>query len=199
MSTATEYTGIVLAAGRSERMGRPKALMPVGDQTFLRAAVETLAEGGCGDVVVVTADADVESEARSAGARVAWNDATESQQIDSLRLGLDAAGDGARVAVVLPVDHPLVLPATVRALIEASMASPGAIVRPVRHGRPGHPTLFPRAAWPALRHRDLPEGARSVVDDPAVETVDVAVEDDGVVADIDTPEAFARYVDPGPS
>jgi molybdenum cofactor cytidylyltransferase len=185
--------GIVLAAGRSRRMGRPKALLRLGDRTFLRAAVETLSAGGCGDVVAVVASADIEAEAWSAGARAAWNDARDSEQVDSLRIGLAASPAHVTAAVVHPVDHPLVDPATVRSMIEVHALHPAAIVRPVHGGRPGHPTLFPRSIWPSLLDRPLPHGARSVVDDAATETVDVPVDDAGILADIDTPEAYSHH------
>jgi molybdenum cofactor cytidylyltransferase len=195
MSTGDKVLGIVLAAGRSERMGRSKALLRLGDASFTRAAVDILCDGGCADVVVVVAGPDVEAEARSAGARVVWNDALESEQVDSLRLGLGAAAPDATAAVALPVDHPLVSPLTVRSLLEAHRADPGTIVRPVRGGRPGHPTLFPRGVWPALLDDSLPRGARSVVDDPGTAIVDVPVDDPGVIADIDTPDAYDRHVE----
>jgi xanthine dehydrogenase accessory factor len=191
--------GVVLAAGRSERMGRIKALLRVGERSFLRATVETLAEGGCARVVAVVASAEVEGEARSAGAHVVWNDAVESEQIDSLRLALAEADEDATAALVLPVDHPLVRPDTVRALIAAHAAQPDALVRPSHRGRPGHPTLFPRPVWRALLDDSLPRGARSVVDDPGTETLDIPVEDDGILIDIDTPEAHARHLGAPPT
>jgi xanthine dehydrogenase accessory factor len=192
--------GIVLAAGRSERMGRPKPLLPHGERSFLRAAVDTLADGGCARVVAVVASREAELEARTAGAVVVWNDAMASEQVASLRLGLGAAEGGVTGALVLPVDHPLVATATVEALLAAHAARPDSVVRPTRGGRPGHPTLFPRSVWPALLDADLPDGARSVVEDPTTETLDVPVEDDGVLADVDTPSAYERYLgSPPPS
>jgi CTP:molybdopterin cytidylyltransferase MocA/xanthine/CO dehydrogenase XdhC/CoxF family maturation factor len=192
--------GIVLAAGRSERMGWPKPLLLHGERSFLRASIETLGDGGCAMVVAVVASRDAETEARSAGAVVVWNDAAASEQVDSLRLGLDAADGEVTGALVLPVDHPLVAPVTVEALLAAHAARPDAVVRPTRGGRAGHPTLFPRSLWPALRDTDLPDGARSVVEDPTTETLDVPVEDDGVLADVDTPSAYERYLgSPPPS
>jgi xanthine dehydrogenase accessory factor len=196
----SQVLGIVLAAGRSERMGRPKPLLPHGERSFLRAAVETLADGGCARVVAVVASREAELEARSSGAVVVWNDATASEQVDSLRLGLGAAEDGVTGALVLPVDHPLVATATVEALLRAHAGRPDAVVRPTRGGRPGHPTLFPRSVWPALLDADLPDGARSLVEDPTTETLDVPVDDDGVLADVDTPAAYERYLgSPPPS
>lgn len=189
-------SGIVLAAGRSRRMGESKALLTVGGATFLSRAVAALRNGGCAPVVVVTAaDAPAEAaEAEAGGAVVVVNDRADAEQVDSLRLGLAALPDSAGAAVVLPVDHPLVRAATVTALVDAWRSAPDAIVRPVHGGTPGHPTLFPRSVWPALSGA-LPRGARSVVDDPGHVTVDVEVDDTGVTADVDTPEAYARWVE----
>ncbi len=185
--------GIVLAAGRSRRMGSPKPLLEVGDDTFLTAAVAALREGGCAQVVAVVGDAETAAAARKAGAAVVMGD-PDAEQVDSLRAGLRALPPEATAALVLPVDHPLVRAPTVRALLAAAVRSPGAVIRPVHGGRPGHPTLFPRSLWPALADPALPEGARSVVDAPTTETVDVPVDDPGVLADIDTPAAYERHV-----
>lgn len=191
-------------------MGRPKPLLPVGGRSFLEACLSVLRQGGCGVVVVVLPGegdgvTEADARARAAGAIVVRNETERSEQVDSLRLGLDAL-EGERVrseplvegALVLPVDHPLVNADTVRAVMAQRTTRPEAIVRPVHDGRPGHPTLFPRSLWPALRDPDLPRGARSLVESPGTRTVDVEVDDPGVVADIDTPEAYRRYVGGAP-
>jgi molybdenum cofactor cytidylyltransferase len=190
----TRVLGIVLAAGRSERMGRPKGLLPAGDRTFLRATVDTLHEGGCDEVVAVVASTELEAEARSAGARAVWNHARGAQQLDSLRVALAAAADDVTGALVHPVDHPLVKPATVAAIIAGHQARPGAVVRPVHEDQPGHPTLFPRPLWQRLLEGSLPHGARSLVEAPGTETSDLHVDDPGVVTDIDTPGDYARHL-----
>lgn len=185
----------MLAAGQSTRMGRPKPLLEAGGESFLLLTIRALREGGCDAVVVVTGYGDeTASNARDAGAIVTRNREPGSEQIDSLRLGIDALPEGTAAAVVLPVDHPLVRPATVAALIARWRDAPDRIVRPVHQGRAGHPTIFPRAMWTHLRPA-LPRGARTVVEDDAHPTLDVAVEDAGVIADIDTPEAYARWVE----
>ena len=192
MAEDASVAGLVLAAGRSERMGEPKPLLEIEGRTFLRATVETLREGGCRGVTVVVGSPDAASAARSAGAAVVQG-RPAGEQIDSLRAGLDVLPDDVDAVAVLPVDHPRVRPATVGTLIGAWRAEPAAIVRPVHGGRPGHPTLFPRRVWAALRDPDLPRGARSVVD--AERVVDVPVDDPGVLVDIDTPEAYEREQD----
>lgn len=185
--------GVVLAAGRSERMGRTKALLDLEGRTFLAAAVEALRGGGCATVVVVAAPGPVVAAAERTGARVVVNEALDAEQVDSLRLGLTALED-AGAALVLPVDHPLVRRDTIHGLVAAWREHPEAVVRPVHGGSPGHPTLFPRAAWAALADPSLPRGARSVVESESVRTVDLPVDDPGVLADIDTPAAYRRHL-----
>lgn len=194
-STGTA-AGVVLAAGRSARMGRPKALLELEGGTFLARCIRTLRNGGCAPVVVVVGAAagDVAEEAEGAGAVVVVNERGDSEQVDSLRLGLAALPDSAGAAVVLPVDHPLVRAATVAALVDAWHVRPEAIVRPGHQGTPGHPTLFPRHVWASLSG-ELPRGARSLVEDREHPTEEVAVDDMGVVVDVDTPESYARWVE----
>ncbi|MGK7312040.1 MAG: nucleotidyltransferase family protein [Candidatus Longimicrobiales bacterium M2_2A_002] len=185
-----QVAGLVLAAGRSERMGEPKPLLEIEGRTFLEATIAALREGGCTDVTAVVASPDAASAARSAGANLAEG-RPDGEQIDSLRGGLDALDDDVAAAVVLPVDHPRVRPATVGTLIDAWRADPSAVVRPVHVGRPGHPTVFPRRVWAALRDPDLADGARSVVERERV--VDVPVDDPGVLVDIDTPDEYRKH------
>ena len=188
--------GIVLAAGRSQRMGRPKALLEIEGVSFLARAIGTLRAGGCDDVVAVIPpdDAGLEVEAAAAGARVARTGEDRGEQIDSLRAGLRALGQDVEAAVVQPVDHPLVEGETVRALIAAFRARRAPIVVPVHEGRHGHPVLFAAAVFPELLTGPAPEGARSVVHAHEDELEEVPVRDRGVVADLDTPEAYRRHV-----
>lgn len=185
--------GIVLAAGRSRRMGAPKPLLEVGGRTFLRAGVEALRAGGCGRVVAVVGTPEAAAEAREAGAATVEG-RPDAEQVDSLRAALAHLPPQTTAALVLPVDHPDIRPGTVRMLIAAAAADPDAVIRPVHGGRPGHPTVFPRELWAALRDPNLAGGARSLVDSPDTRTVDVEVDDPGVVTDIDTPEQYHRYV-----
>lgn len=132
---------VILAAGRSERMGRSKALLPWGDQTLCGAWVDRFREAGVRDIVVVAGpELPVLSEAI---------DATFVQSIDpeqdgpreSLVLGLDALPSDTP-AFFTPVDVPPVSADTLRALMNAyeDAAQPFAVV-PQRKERTGHPVL----------------------------------------------------------
>ncbi|HEU0016069.1 MAG TPA: nucleotidyltransferase family protein [Longimicrobium sp.] len=189
--------GIVLAAGRSRRMGQPKAFLRAAHGTFLETAVRALREGGCGDVVVVAgpetdpAAARIAAEARRLGARVAVNPEPGSEQVDSLRCGLRALRGDAEAAVVAPVDVPDASPGLVRALVDAFGRTGAPVAAPARGGRHGHPVLFSRAVFAELLDGDLPDGARGVVHAHAAELAEVPV--DALPADVDTPDDYRRW------
>jgi molybdenum cofactor cytidylyltransferase len=193
--------GIVLAAGRSQRMGEPKAFLRLEGRSFLERAVVALQQGGCGDVLVVAGPREDDTARRIAesalalGARAAVNPAAGSEQIDSLRLALAAMRDDAVAALVVPVDVPEVAAATVHALCEAFRRTGGPIVLPMHEGRHGHPVLFARAVWPELLEGELAEGARTVIHAHAAELVEVAVA--ALPLDVDTPDDFRRLAEGG--
>ena len=189
--------GIVLAAGRSRRMGEPKALLAAGDGTFLQRAVRALREGGCAYVVVVTARLDDETareiaeEAAALDAGIAVNPAAESEQADSLRIGLMSLPPEAVAAVVAPVDVPDVSGALVRAVIDAFRRAGAPIALPARDGRHGHPVLFARRLFDELAAPGLPQGARTVIHAHAADLAEVPV--DALPPDLDTPEEYRRW------
>ncbi|HEX7118260.1 MAG TPA: nucleotidyltransferase family protein [Longimicrobiales bacterium] len=196
-SPAPVIDGIVPAAGRSRRMGRSKALLPVDGEVFIERAIRVLIEGGCRAVVAVVGAGDEEAgrRAEQTGAKVVVNPEPESDQAASLRLGLGAIEPEAEAVVVLPVDHPLVAATTVARLLAAFRARRAPIVRPTYCGVPGHPGVFARRLFPELLRPELPEGAHSVVEAHRDEVLDVAVHDAGTTADIDAPDDYRRLVE----
>lgn len=193
--------GIVLAAGRSRRMGRPKPLLGFRGASFLETAVAALRGGGCGEVLVVAAPADdpaaaaVAREAERAGARVVTNPRPDSEQVDSLRAGLAALPHEAEAAVVLPADVPGVDAAAVGAVVAAFRARGAPVVRAVHGGKHGHPVLFARRVFSDLFRDPLPEGARSVVHAHAAGLEEVEVDSPDVLLDVDTPDDYRRLLE----
>lgn len=191
--------GIVLAAGRSRRMGRPKAFLNLDGRTFLERAVAALQRGGCSPVVVVAGppgDAAADETALAAarlGATVARNPDAESPQVASLRVGLGALGDEVEAAIVTPVDVPRVDAATVRALAAAFAVGGAPVAQPFDGVRHGHPVLFARRVWPELMADPLPQGARTVIHAHAAARAEVRVR--ALPADVDTPDDYRRLLD----
>jgi len=194
--TPTRIAGVVPAAGASSRMGTPKALLDADGRPFIVAVVEALVTGGCDPVVVVVGSDHPEAatSARSAGALVVENPDPGEGPITSVRRALQLIPGDVDAFALLPVDHPTVLSGTVAALVQAFRSNDAPLVIPVFGGRRGHPVLLGRALFPALTDPALQGGARTVVHANLGAAVLVDVDDPGVVADVDTPEAYrARF------
>lgn len=190
--------GIILAAGASSRMGRPKALLPIGADTFVTRLIRTLAEAGAAPVVVVCGVAADGVRAAIATAAVPGtvvvNPSPDLGQLSSLIVGLAAVGDDVSAALVCLVDAPLVSPATVGRVMTAFRETGAPIVRPCSGERHGHPVLFSRGVFDDLRQADPAVGAKAVVRARASEVAGVEVQDPGAFIDIDTPADYERWI-----
>jgi molybdenum cofactor cytidylyltransferase len=192
--------GVILAAGASTRMGRPKAALSIGaaGDTILSRGVRTLLDAGVPRVFVVVGAAAAEVRGalrlRSRRVRVVEHAGWEAGQLSSLLAGLNAADEPALEALLVTlVDVPLVSPDTVRRVIRAWRETRAPIVRPAMGDRHGHPVLFDRSVFAALRGADPAAGAKAVVQARAGEIVNVEVEDEGAFVDFDTPEDYRRW------
>jgi CTP:molybdopterin cytidylyltransferase MocA len=192
---------IILAAGDSLRMGRPKALLSMGPsgESFLDRIVSVLRDGGVEEIVVVLGrDADTIRAGVAFGSRPVRfvdNPRPEEGQLSSLLAGLRAIDrPGVRAALVTLIDLPLVTSDTVRSILTAYRQGGAAIVRPARAGRHGHPVIFDRTLFQELQHADPESGARSVIHAHDADIRDVEAADEGVFADIDTPADYQRFV-----
>ena len=192
--------GIVLAGGKSSRMGRPKALLPIRptEETFFDRVTRTLLEAGLSDVIVVVgADANAIRSAVNprSGVRIVDNPDHEQGQLTSLLAGLRAIDtERATAMLVTLIDVPLVSAATVRTLVATQHDHSAAIVRPVSNGRHGHPVIFGRQVFAELQRADPAHGAKPIVRAHAAEMIEVPVDDEGAFIDIDTPEEYERIM-----
>jgi molybdenum cofactor cytidylyltransferase len=192
---------IILAAGDSTRMGRPKALLPDPDgRPFVARLALTFSSAGIDRIVIVTGllhDAiasAIAAEAPAAETQCAQNPDPSRGQLSSLWVGLDAAGAHAEGILMIPVDIPLVRESTIREVVDAWRRTHAPIVRPAVGERHGHPVLFDRSTFDALRHAPLNEGARVVVHANANRVINVAVDDEGCLVDVDTPAEYEGMI-----
>ena len=159
---------IVLAAGRSSRMGALKPLTDVNGRTVLERAVGAFTQAGVDDVVVVAGHRrdEVAAGATAAGARVVTNPAYDQGMYSSLRVGVQALDLAVTRFFVLPADIPLVRPETIGRLIrQGRIARGGAaeVVYPLWDGAEGHPPLLSGALRAEIRAADPPEGLRELL------------------------------------
>jgi molybdenum cofactor cytidylyltransferase len=187
---------IILAAGRSSRMA-PRNKLLIADQAgvpMVARVADAVLGSSARPVVVVTGHAAEEVRAALAGRDLAFAHNPEHAQglSGSLRVGLDALGDGVDAALVCLGDMPLVSSALIERLIAAHDAEEGrAIVVPTVGGRRGNPVLWDRRFFPAMRAVTGDVGARHLLGEHAEAVHEVAMETDAALRDFDTPEALA--------
>jgi len=195
---------LILAAGRSERMRRSKALLPIGEggDTFIARLISAFRDADTDDVVVVLRpdDHQVRRVAETCAARIVENPDADRGQLSSLITALDAVDrPGVNAILIMPVDIPMVRADTIRAVKAAFLSSAAPVARAVHNGQHGHPVIFGRRVFDELRRADPHTGARAVVHAHAHDLLNVEVEDPGILRDVDTPEDYDRLISPGTS
>jgi molybdenum cofactor cytidylyltransferase len=193
--------GIVPAAGRSQRMGRPKLLLPIQGRTLIAHVVSALREGGA-DRVVVVAPPEASDEgpavaqaAQNAGAFVIAPLVRPAEMRDSIEIGLGAVAKPAPPAHVLlaPADAAGITPRVVTVLVEESSRHPEKIVVPRCGARRGHPLVLPWKLAAAIESLPAGQGVNTLLVRYEPLVVEVPLGDSRVADDIDSPEDFRRW------
>jgi molybdenum cofactor cytidylyltransferase len=193
---------MILAAGGSTRLGRPKQLLPWRGRTLLRHAAEQALTSSCRPVVVVLGAIVDECERELAGldVQVAINPAWADGMGSSIRTGIaaltrgsddaDGTGEGGDsvcmldAAIVMLCDQPLVTGAFLDELSEAHVRTGRATIAAAYSGQPGVPALFGRSRFAELAELDRASGAKRLLRDPSAETLTLACPQAAI--DVDT-------------
>jgi molybdenum cofactor cytidylyltransferase len=191
---------VILSAGASSRMGRPKALLPYREGTFLEHLLEVTRHPRIGlQRVVLGAGAEViRSFAKLDPALVVLNPDWERGQLSSIWAGIRSLAGAETDGIVLcPVDHPLVSARLVADLVEKFYAENRAIIVPTYDGRRGHPAIFSSALYEELLAAPEDRGARAVVWAHTADILDVPTDEEGVVLNINDPQMLHHITEPG--
>ncbi len=180
-------SGLVLAAGRSERMGTPKQLLPFGSLTLIEQVIRTLTRSRLGkDVVVVLGHRAMDIVKRISGlpVRLAYNPDPEGDMISSIRCGLAYIDPGQAFLIALG-DQPLVTTGIVDRLIDEYERRPEGMVLPVHEGKRGHPMILSPAYREEILFESMPGGLKALRDRHADSVRPVSVDTDAVLIDLD--------------
>jgi molybdenum cofactor cytidylyltransferase len=187
---------VVLAAGRSTRMGGPnKLLAEFRGKPLVRLAVEQALASRASSVVVVTGHQADEVRRALAGLAVTFVDNPNfaGGLATSVKAGIAAVPDQADGAIICLGDMPLIDSTLIDRLIDAFAPDRGALVAlPFHEGRRGNPVLWSRRFFAELMTLEGDIGARHLIERHAEAVAEVPVEGPGAFLDIDTPEALAN-------
>ncbi len=185
-------SAILLAAGTAERLGRFKPLVELGRSSPVQRVIDTFRSAGIADIIVVAGHRATElSEAvRPLGVRIAVNDDYRSGMFSSVRAGLKALPPDVSAFFLLPVDIPLVRPATIHRLSDHFKAQDAQICYPTFRGERGHPPIISSELVEPILKWSGDGGLRAFLRRCEDRAVDVPVADAGILQDMDTPDDY---------
>jgi len=192
---------VVLSAGESSRMGRPKALLPVDGVRFIEKIVATLKSTRVREIIVVLGHnaEEMRQKINDLPVTIVVNPNYKQGQLSSLIAAINTIQSSKRSEsvdgiLVHLVDHPYINPDLVNSMIDRFHETKKLIVVPRYQGRRGHPVIFSSALCAALLAAPLDQGAKAVVQAHRGDTLEIDTEDQGVTIDIDTPEEYRQHV-----
>jgi molybdenum cofactor cytidylyltransferase len=186
---------LLLAAGASTRMGRPKQLLPYRGRTLLRHAAETAVASGCAPIVLVTGALNeaLAAEVADLPIQAVHNPNWETGMASSIRAGLLAA-QGAKPSAVLIMlsDQPLLTPELLQQLMQRHQQSGAPVVAAAYGDALGVPAVFAEILFPELLQLQGQAGAGRLIASygAAAERVPFP----GGLVDVDTPTQYAALL-----
>lgn len=210
--TNAMISGIVLAAGASRRLGRPKQLLSLDGVPLLRIVLDAALNSSLYEVIVVLGYHAKEIRETLGLSTLATENAVTKKKLKiavcdewgdgmsaSLATGLEATHPEAIAAAILVGDQPHVKAELIDRVTEAFVAGDKPIARPVYYGKeiriPGHPVLISRTMWPEVEKLRGDQGLRSMIDHHPEQLLEVSVEGEAP-GDIDTLDDYRQLTEP---
>ncbi len=200
-------SAIILAAGESTRMGRPKQLIELDGEPMMQKSLQTLLSSPVDEIVIVLGSLHATIREKlfenisvldktpqgDVNVRSVVNELSREGMGSSIRKGIQALSPASEAAVIALADQPFIKSDTITSLIRAFTTSGKGIALP-RHGeRRGHPVIFGAKYYPALCLLPPDRGANTILRDNSQDVLTLDVDDEGILIDIDTPEDLTRY------
>jgi molybdenum cofactor cytidylyltransferase len=189
MNETKRIGAIVLAAGLSKRMGKPKMILPWGKTTVLGQVIATLQQAEINDIVVVSGGAHQEVTAilADAGVVVRFNpDYANGEMLDSFKVGLRSVPEGIESILLALGDQPRIDKKIIASIITRYLETGKKIIVPSFLMHRGHPWLVNREMWQAVFNLNPPATMRDFLDKNSQEIEYVTVDNDSVLQDLDT-------------
>jgi molybdenum cofactor cytidylyltransferase len=187
--------GLILAAGQSRRMGRPKMTLPWGETTIIEHVAQVLLQGGANPVIAVTGGmrSEVEGALRELPVTTVFNPQYESGgMISSVHSGLQALDQAITAVLITLGDQPQIPVEVVRVLVREYRVSAAPLIVPSYQMRRGHPWLVARELWPEILALQHPLTLRDFLERKSTNIHYLPVDSNSIIQDIDTPEQYEQ-------
>ncbi len=190
---------VVLAAGQSQRMGRPKLTLPWGERSVIEQVVATLVGAGIAEIVVVTGGSREAVEGALTGypVRLAHNtDDARVENLSSLQVGIRALAalscQALAASLVVLGDQPTIETGVVKAVIGTYRETGAPLVVPSYQMHRGHPWLVEHGLWTELLEMAEDQTMRDFLGAHEEKIAYVEVDSPGILKDMDTPEDYQK-------
>ena len=193
--TGGNYAAVILAAGFSSRMKEFKPLLETGGMTLADRLISTFSACEIEALLVTGWRGDeLSAGIRNRNVTIVPNPDYEQGMLTSVQAGVRSLSSRHEAFFLIPVDIPLIRPATVRRLINCYADNPGRIIYPVFNSRRGHPPLIPASLAPEITGWQDDSGLNTILAGHRDLDVEVPIADETVLMDADNREGFDRLL-----
>jgi xanthine dehydrogenase accessory factor len=179
---------IILAAGKSERMGQQKLIMPFAEKTIIEHIVDKALRSNAGEVRVIVGSHqdEVSNKILHLPVKITYNDRYEEGMLSSVQCGFNAMSSTSKAGMILLGDQPMVKISVINKLIESFFKTRKGIVIPVNNGKRGHPVLIDSVYITEINNLDPDIGLRQLMEERSSDIYEVEVDSETILKDIDT-------------
>jgi molybdenum cofactor cytidylyltransferase len=183
---------IVLAAGQSRRMGRPKMLLPFGHKTLIAHVVDQIIPAVDQTIVVTPIQTNIADALGDRPVTMVPNPKPDGDMLSSVRCGLRALPNESRAVLIAIGDQPAITTTLITEMIRALDLSNRTIIIPIHQGRRGHPLLFSAIYRDEILTRFDDTGLRGLLQSHPTDFFELPCPTDSILSDMDTPEDYQR-------
>ncbi|MEW6455488.1 MAG: nucleotidyltransferase family protein [Acidobacteriota bacterium] len=187
-----KVSAILLAAGKSERIGNSKQLLPFKDSTIIETILGAFLNSYIVETIIVIRKDDLQLKkiVKNYRVKLCLNPYKESEMKDSVSLGLKMVNKNSRGIMVSPSDLPLITTSLINRLVENFNKNPQKIIIPVYEERRGHPTIFPIKYLKNLAGLKENIGLREIIRKNSRNIEEVEIYDEAFLIDVDIYEDY---------
>ena len=187
---------MILAAGESKRMGKPKLLLPFGEKTMIETVIDRVIQSKAEKILIVLGSnrEKIEKKIGNLPLEIAVNPDFREGMLSSVQRGVEALPEEARAVLVFLGDQPSIPSEVIDSVIDAFRKTGKGIVLPVYKGERGHPVLIDMKYRHEVENLNPEVGLRELVYGQPDDILEVEVDDAGILRDINDIEDYTREI-----